>query len=125
MQKKANNRSFGLLFSIIFLIISLWPLLNSEAYRLWALIISLIFLFLGVIDSQVLSPFKSAWIKLGEFLGKVIAPIVMFLVFFTILTLTGIILRLFGKDLLQIIKDKTCKSYWVDRKNISSMNRQF
>lgn len=125
MQKKANNRSFGLLFSIIFLIISLWPLLNSEAYRLWALIISLIFLFLGVIDSQVLSPFKSAWIKLGEFLGKVIAPIVMFLVFFTILTPTGIILRLFGKDLLKIKKDKTCKSYWVDRKNISSMNRQF
>ena len=125
MQKKANNRSFGLLFSIIFLIISLWPLLNSEAYRLWALIISLIFLFLGVIDSQVLSPFKSAWIKLGEFLGKVIAPIVMFLVFFTILTPTGIILRLFGKDLIKIKKDKTCKSYWVDRKNISSMNRQF
>ena len=125
MQKKANNRSFGLLFSIIFLIISLWPLLNSEAYRLWALIISLIFLFLGVIDSQVLSPFKSAWIKLGEFLGKVIAPIVMFLVFFTILTPTGIILRLFGKDLLKIKKDKTCKSYWVYRKNISSMNRQF
>ena len=125
MLKKANYRSFGLLFSIIFLIISLWPLLNSEAYRLWALIISLIFLFLGVIDSQVLSPFKSAWIKLGEFLGKVIAPIVMFLVFFTILTPTGIILRLFGKDLLKIKKDKTCKSYWVDRKNISSMNRQF
>ena len=125
MQKKASNRSFGLLFFIVFLIIALWPLLNSEAYRLWALIISLIFLFLGVIDSQVLSPFKSAWIKLGEFLGKVIAPIVMFLVFFTILTPTGIILRLFGKDLLKIKKDKTCKSYWVDRKNISSMNRQF
>ena len=125
MQKKANNRSYGLKYSIIFFIISLMPLLNSEAYRLWALIISLIFLFLGVIDSQVLSPFKSAWIKLGEFLGKVIAPIVMFLVFFTILTPTGIILRLFGKDLLKIKKDKTCKSYWVDRKNISSMNRQF
>ncbi len=125
MQKKASNRSFGLLFFIVFLIISLWPLLNSEAYRLWALIISLIFLFLGVIDSRILNPFKSAWIKLGEFLGKIIAPIVMFLVFFTILTPTGIILRLFGKDLLKIKKDKTCKSYWVDRKNITSMNRQF
>ena len=125
MQKKASNRSFGLLFSFIFLIISLLPLINSEAYRLWALIISLIFLFLGIIDSRILNPFKSAWIKLGEFLGKVIAPIVMFFVFFTILTPTGIILRLFGKDLLKIKKNKTCKSYWIDRKNISSMNRQF
>ena len=125
MQKKASNRSFGLLFFIVFFIISIWPLLYSEVYKLWALIISLIFLFLGVIDSRILNPFKSAWIKLGEFLGKIIAPIVMFLVFFTILTPTGIILRLFGKDLLKIKKNKTCKSYWVDRKNITSMNRQF
>ena len=125
MQKKASNRSFGLLFFIVFLIIALWPLLNSESYRLWALIISIIFLILGVIDSRILNPFQIAWIKLGEFLGKIIAPIVMFLVFFTILTLTGIILRLFGKDLLKIKKNKTCKSYWVDRKNITSMNRQF
>ena len=125
MQKKASNRSFGLLFFIVFLIIALWPLLNSEVLRSWALIISLIFLFLGVINSRILNPLQRIWIKIGELLGKIIAPIVMFLVFFIILTPTGIILRLFGKDLLKIKKNKTSKSYWVNRKNISSMNRQF
>ena len=125
MQKKTSNRSFGLLFFMVFLIIALWPLLNSEVLRLWALIISLIFLILGVINSRILNPFQRVWIKLGELLGKIIAPFVMFLVFFTILTPTGIILRLFGKDLLKIKKNKKSKSYWVNRKNISSMNRQF
>ncbi len=125
MQKKTSNRSFGLLFFIVFLIIALWPLLNSEVLRSWALIISLIFLFLGVINSRILNPLQRIWIKIGELLGKIIAPIVMFLVFFIILTPTGIILRLFGKDLLKIKKNKTSKSYWVNRKNISSMNRQF
>ena len=125
MQKKGSNRSFGLLFFIVFFIIALWPLVNSETIRLWALIISLIFLFLGVINSKILNPFQKVWIKLGELLGKIIAPVIMFLVFFTILTPTGIILKLFGKDLLKIKKNKASKSYWVNRKNISSMNRQF
>ena len=104
MQKKASNRSFGLLFSFIFLIITFWPLLNSEPIRLWALIISLTFLFLGILNSKILSPLNKGWIKFGELLGKIIAPIVMFLVFFIILTPIGMLLKLFGKDLLKIKK---------------------
>ena len=125
MQKKASNRSFGLLFSFIFLIITFWPLLNSEPIRLWALIISLTFLFLGILNSKILSPLNKGWIKFGELLGKIIAPIVMFLVFFIILTPIGILLKLFGKDLLKIKKSKLIKSYWINRKNITSMDRQF
>ncbi len=125
MQKKASNRSFGLLFSFIFLIITFWPLLNSEPIRLWALIISLTFLFLGILNSKILSPLNKGWIKFGELLGKIIAPIVMFLVFFIILTPIGMLLKLFGKDLLKIKKNKLIKSYWINRKNITSMDRQF
>ena len=125
MQKKASNRSFGLLFSFVFLIITFWPLLNSEPIRLWALIISLTFLFLGILNSKILSPLNKGWIKFGELLGKIIAPIVMFLVFFIILTPIGILLKLFGKDLLKIKKNKLIKSYWINRKNITSMDRQF
>ena len=125
MQKKASNRSFGLLFSFVFLIITFWPLLNSEPIRLWALIISLSFLFLGILNSKILSPLNKGWIKFGELLGKIIAPIVMFLVFFIILTPIGILLKLFGKDLLKIKKNKLIKSYWINRKNITSMDRQF
>ena len=125
MQKRASNRSFGLLFFFVFLIITFWPLLNSEAIRLWALIISLTFLFLGILNSKILSPLNKGWIKFGELLGKIIAPIVMFLVFFIILTPIGMLLKLFGKDLLKIKKNKLIKSYWINRKNITSMDRQF
>ena len=125
MQKKASNRSFGLLFFIVFLIIAIWPLLNSEAVRLWALTISLAFLILGILNSKILAPLNRGWVKFGELLGRIIAPFVMFLVFFIILTPIGIILKLFGKDLLKIKKNKLTKSYWIHRKNITSMNRQF
>ncbi len=125
MQKKASNRSFGLLFFIVFLIIAIWPLLNSEAVRLWALTISLAFLILGILNSKILAPLNKGWVKFGELLGRIIAPFVMFLVFFIILTPIGIILKLFGKDLLKIKKNKLTKSYWIHRKNITSMNRQF
>ena len=102
MQKKPSNRSFGLLFSFVFILITFWPLIISEPIRVWALIISLIFLILGLLDSRFLSPLNKYWIKLGELLGRIIAPLVMMLIFFTILTPIGLTLKLFGKDLLKI-----------------------
>ena len=125
MQKKASNRSFGLLFFIVFSIVAFWPLLNSEAIRLWALTISLAFLILGILNSKILTPLNKGWVKFGELLGRIVAPLVMFLVFFIILTPIGILLKLLGKDLLKIKKNKLIKSYWIHRKNITSMSRQF
>ena len=94
MQKKENNKSFGILFFIIFLLIALWPLLNSEFIRMWALGIASIFLVLGFINSKILTPVKKSWIKLGEILGKIIAPIVMGLIYFLIITPIGLLMRL-------------------------------
>ena len=124
MQKKANNRSFGILFFIVFLLIALWPLISSNSIRYWALILSITFLILGAINSKLLSPLKVYWIKLGEILGKIIAPLVMSLVFFIILTPIGLILRIFGKDLLKLKKNKK-NSYWLSRGDLKSMDRQF
>ena len=104
MQKKASNRSFGLLFFIVFSIIAFWPLLNSGAIRFWALTISLAFLILGILNSKILTPLNKGWVKFGELLGRIVAPLVMFLVFFIILTPIGILLKLLGKDLLKIKK---------------------
>ena len=125
MQKKPSNRSFGLLFSFVFILITFWPLIISEPIRVWALIISLIFLILGLLDSRFLSPLNKYWIKLGELLGRIIAPLVLMLIFFTILTPIGLTLKLFGKDLLKIKKIKSLKSYWITKKKINSMDRQF
>ena len=124
MRRKSNNRSFGILFCIVFLLIAIWPLISSNPIRYWAIVLSITFLILGVVNSKLLSPLKDYWIKLGEILGKVIAPLVMSLVFFIILTPIGLILRLFGKDLLKLKKNKK-SSYWLSRGDLKSMDRQF
>ena len=125
MKSQSSNRGFGLLFFVVFFIIGLWPIINSDPIRIWALLLSLIFLILGVINSKLLNPLNIYWIKFGEILGKVIAPIIMLIIFFIILTPIGIILRLFGKDLLKLKKNKFLASYWVSRKKINPMDRQF
>tara|TARA_Y100001970_G_scaffold292367_1_gene433413 strand:- start:2421 stop:2810 length:390 start_codon:yes stop_codon:yes gene_type:complete len=129
MEKKqikiGSNRSFGIVFFIFFLIVSLWPLMNGENIRLWSLVVSIIFLILGIINSKILNPLNSLWFKFGLFLGKIISPIVMGVVFFLVVTPTGIIMRLIGKDLLNLKKNNS-SSYWIEKQNENnSMKNQF
>ena len=122
--KVSSNKSFGIVFFIFFLAVALYPLLNNEEYRLWALIISLIFLILGLINSSILTPLNLLWFKFGMLLGRIVSPIVMALVFFIVVTPTGLIMKLFKKDLLQL-KKKDKKSYWIEKKSKSKMSNQF
>ncbi len=126
MKSKSSNRSFGLLFFIVFLILGLWPLKSGENLNFYYIAISLIFLILGLIKSKLLSPFNKFWIKLGVILGNIIAPIVMALVYFVILTPVSLIVRLFGKDLLALKFLKKRETYWITRKKtLGSMKKQF
>ena len=125
IKKKSSNRSFGLLFFVVFFLIGIWPLFNENDYRLWSLIVSIIFLILGLLNSKLLKPLNNLWIKFGEILGKIIAPIVMMIVFFIFLTPWSFIVRLFGKDLLKLKFIKN-DSYWITRKkDVGSMKKQF
>tara|TARA_B100001123_G_C15259599_1_gene1006056 strand:+ start:881 stop:1261 length:381 start_codon:yes stop_codon:yes gene_type:complete len=125
MREVSSNRSFGILFFVVFLAISAWPMIDGQSIRIWSLVISLIFLFLGIVNSKLLNHPKLLWIKFGELLGRVVAPIVMAAVFFLILTPIGLLMRMIGKDLLNIKFSKD-NSYWIKReKNIGSMKRQF
>ena len=129
MQKKklkiSSNRSFGIVFFIFFLIVSLWPLINSENIRLSFLAISIIFLTLGLVNSKILTPLNNLWFKFGLFLGKIVSPIVMGIVFFFVVTPTGILMRLIGKDILSIKKNNS-KSYWIEKSGPKSkMKNQF
>ena len=117
MKKNENNKSFGILFFIVFFLIAIWPIIDSGSVRIWSIMLSLIFLILGILNSKILSPLKSAWIKLGEVLGKIIAPIVMGFIYFIIITPIGILMRLIGKDLLGIKYSKN-NSYWIKREKI-------
>ena len=126
MKSQSSNRSFGILFFIVFLILSLWPLKNGNNLNLYFLITSGIFLILGSINSKLLTPLNKTWIKFGEILGLIIAPIVMGLVYFVILTPVSLIVRLFGKDLLGLKFIKENETYWIKRKkNLTSMDKQF
>ena len=125
MEKISSNRSFGILFSIVFAAIAFWPLLNLGEIRVWSVIVSSIFLLLGLINSKLLYPLNLIWVKFGELIGKIVAPLVMALIFFIILTPIGLFLRLIGKDLLNIKLNKN-KTYWIKRyKKPGSMKRQF
>tara|TARA_B100000035_G_C20929828_1_gene522515 strand:+ start:607 stop:996 length:390 start_codon:yes stop_codon:yes gene_type:complete len=123
--KMGSNKSFGIVFFIFFLLIALYPLINNESIRFWSLVISIIFLILGLLKSRLLTPLNIIWIKFGILLGKFIAPIVMGVIFFLVVTPIGLIMRLAGKDLLNLKLNKH-KSYWIEKKDPKSeMKNQF
>ena len=126
MHKKSSNRSFGILFFLVFLGFGLWPLTKEMSPNIYLIIISVIFLILGLLNSKLLSPLNNLWIKFGEILGKVIAPIVMAVVYFLILTPISLLVRLFGKDLIGMKFSNNIKSYWIKRKKyLGTMDKQF
>ena len=126
MKPQSSNRSFGILFFILFFILGIWPLKNSESLNYYLIGISVIFLLLGLKNSKLLTPLNKTWIKFGEILGLIIAPLVMALVYFIFLTPISLIVRIIGKDLLGIKFNKKLDSYWIKRKKtIGSMRKQF
>jgi len=126
MKSQSSNRSFGLLFFIVFIVVGLWPTIKGEEANIYLILISLFFLIFGLINSKILSPFNKTWIKLGEILGLIIAPIIMALVYFIILTPISLIVRMFGKDLLGLKFLKNQDTYWTKRKKkIGTMKKQF
>ncbi len=123
--KVSSNKSFGIVFFIVFLIVSIYPVFNSGDLRVWSLIISLIFLILGLLNSIILSPLNKIWFKLGILLGSFASPIVMSIIFFGIVTPTAIVMKMFNKNLLSLKKNNK-KTYWVEKSLIKSkMKNQF
>ncbi len=123
--KIGSNRSFGVVFFVVFLLIGLWPILKGNEIRIWSIVISLIFLILGILNSKILTPFNKAWFRFGIFLGNFISPIIMGIVFFLVVTPTGLIMKLFRKDLINLRKNNS-STYWIEKKDIkSSMKNQF
>ena len=123
--KISSNRSFGIIFFIVFLLIALYPLTYSEEIRVWSATISLIFLVLGLFNSKILTPLNKLWFKFGIFLGKIISPIIMGIIFFFVVTPIGLLMRLLRKDLINL-KYNNNKSYWIEKKGPKSkMKNQF
>ncbi len=123
--KTSSNRSFGIVFFVFFLIVSIFPIINDGNVRIWSVIVSLIFLILGLLNSSILSPLNKIWFKFGILIGNFISPIIMGIIFFAVVTPTSLIMKLLGKDLLGLKKNDN-KSYWIERSAIKSkMKNQF
>ena len=123
--KISSNRSFGIVFFVVFLLIALHPLTYGGEIRIWSVILSLIFLILGLLNSKILAPLNKIWFKFGIFLGKILSPLIMGIIFFLVVTPIGLVMRLLGKDLLNLKYDKK-KSYWIEKNSPKSkMKNQF
>ena len=112
--KIGSNRSFGVVFFVVFLLIALYPIINNGEIRIWSLITSIIFLILGLLNSKFLNPLNKLWFKFGIVLGKIISPLIMGIIFFLVVTPTGLIMRLLRKDILSL-KYNQNSSYWIEK----------
>ena len=123
--KISSNRSFGIVFFVVFILVALYPLIYSGDIRIWSIVLSLIFLTLGLLNSKILTPLNKIWFKFGIILGKIISPIIMGVIFFLVVTPIGLLMRLLGKDLLNLKYNKN-KSYWIEKNGPKSkMKNQF
>ena len=124
--KLGSNRNFGIVFFIVFLLIAIYPLINQGEIRIWSLIISFLFLFFGLLNSKILTPLNKLWFRFGLFLGKIISPIIMGVIFFLVVTPIGLLMRFFGKDVLNLKLNKKKSSYWIEKDGPKSkMKNQF
>ena len=122
----SSNRNFGVVFFIVFFVLGLWPAKNEGEINIFLILTSFIFLFLAITKSKFLTPLNKLWFKFGIKLGSIIAPIVMSVVFFLVVTPIGIIMKITGRDLINIKINKNTKTYWLNRKKAAgSMKRQF
>ena len=123
--KISTNKSFGLVFFVVFFLISVYPLLNAGNIRFWSLIVAIIFLTLGLLNSKILTPLNKIWFKFGLLLGSIVSPIVMSIIFFFVVTPISSIMRILGKDILNL-KWNNSNSYWIEKSGPKSkMKNQF
>jgi hypothetical protein len=121
-----SEKSFGVVFAIVFALIGLYPLLNGEGIRLWSIVIASVFLGLAYVAPRVLSVPNRLWFRLGILLGGIVAPVIMGIVYILTIIPTGLILRILGKDPLRRSFDADTESYWIERDQpVGSMKDQF
>ena len=113
--KGSSDRSFGIVFTVLFVVIGLWPLLESGTVRIWSLVVATLILAVALIRPSLLKPFNRGWMKFGLLLHKITNPIIMGLIFFLAVTPTAMVMRATGKDPLRRKFDPSVRSYWIER----------
>jgi predicted membrane metal-binding protein len=113
--KIGSERSFGLVFAGVFVVIALWPLMRGDKLHLWWLVIAAGFLGVAFVAPRALAPLNRFWFRTGMLLGKIVTPLVMGILFFLVVTPVGFLVRFSGKDPLRLAFEPASKSYWIKR----------
>ncbi len=111
----SSDRSFGVVFGVVFLIIALWPLFSSGGVRVWAAIVSVAFFLAAFALPKILAPLNKLWMRFGLLLHHIVSPVVLGILFYLFVTPMGLVMRLFGKDFLHLRFDSSARSYWIER----------
>ena len=127
--KLSSDRSFGIVFLLVFLAMGIWMVLGSHPEGWLFLAGSVILFVVTLARPSILSPLNRAWFKFGLLLGQVVNPLILGVVFFLVITPIAGIRRLLGKDSLRLKSKPSIGSYWIDRNppgpKPGSMTRQF
>jgi multisubunit Na+/H+ antiporter MnhB subunit len=124
--KMGSERGFGIVFGCVFALVAAWPLASGGDLRLWATAVSAVFFLLAATYPLCLAPLNRLWFRFGLAIGRIMAPLVMALIYFAAVVPTGLIMSLLGHDLLRQRIDKSADSYWIDRTDdVGSMKNQF
>lgn len=113
--KGSSDRTFGLVFTVLFLVIGLLPLWKGGSVHYWSLGISAVFLILSLARAELLGPLNRLWMKFGLLLNRIVSPVILAILFFLVVTPTGMLMRLFGGNPLRLGFDAKEKSYWIKR----------
>lgn len=111
----SSDRAFGMVFTLVFVIIGLWPLLDGAQVRAWSLVVGSIFLILGLAWPRSLTKLNHLWMRLGMLLNRIVSPVALGVVFYLTMFPTGLVMRLLGKDPLRLKFDPSAKTYWIHR----------
>lgn len=110
-----SNRSIGLLFTAVFAVVAIWPLLSGGAFRIWAAVVSAALAATALLAPDVLAPLNRAWMRFGALLHRLTSPVVLALVYFAVITPFGLAMRAAGRRPLALARDPSAQSYWTDR----------
>lgn len=114
--KGSSDRTLGLVFAVIFLIVGLAPLAGGAGVRIWALILAAVFVVLAIAWPASLGPLNRIWTKFGLLLHKFMSPLVMGVIFYLSVTPIGVFLRVIGKTTLGLRPDPKMETYWIERR---------
>ena len=113
--ERGSERNFGITFAVVFALIGVYRLWVSGNIPWWAFAVSAAFLAVAIFVPSILRIPNYWWSRFGLFLGKIIGPFVMAVVYIVTLVPMGLYVRLTGKDILHLKLDPESKSYWIAR----------